>query len=169
MQVKILTENNFLPDQYGKYADPKLKYQGFPVVSFPFSISDAPEDTKTFALTFLDYDAVPVSGFTWIHWLAANIPTTITDIPENASRDNPFSMLQGNNSNAGSLVGENDPIITRHYTGPNPPNKDHTYTLTVYALDANLPLENGYWLNDFYRAIEGHVLTKTTVEVLSRK
>lgn len=169
MQIKIATNENFLPDQYGQYADPKLKYQGQPVVSFPFQINAAPEETKTFALTFLDYDAVPVGGFVWIHWLAANIPATITNIPENASRDNPFSMLQGNNSNAGALVGNTNPIITRHYTGPEPPDKDHTYTLTVYALDSNLPLENGYWLNEFYRAIEGHVLATAQVEVLSRK
>ena len=54
------------------------------------------------------------------------------------------------------------------YCGPQPPDKTHVYTLTVYALDCKLGLSEGYYLNEFRRAIEGHVLAKSVVELPSR-
>jgi Raf kinase inhibitor-like YbhB/YbcL family protein len=169
MDIHVPVVDGHLPDQYTKHCDPKLKYNGAPFVSFPISISNVPSGAKTLAIEFLDYDAVPVSGFTWIHWLAANIPADITEIPENASREHSFSMLQGNNSTAGGMIHETDPLTTRHYYGPTPPNADHNYLLTVYALDDMLPLENGYWLNEFYVAIQDHILERTLVPLLVKK
>ena len=51
---------------------------------------------------------------------------------------------------------------------PQPPDKTHVYTLVVYALDCKLGLSEGYYLNEFRRAIEGHVLAKSVVELPSR-
>lgn len=169
MKVSVPKVNGFLPDKYTKHTAPEFTYNGAPFVSFPFDVTEVPANAKILALVFLDYDAVPVAGFPWIHWLAANIPTDIGTMPENASRDNPFSMSQGNNSTAGRLIHETDPLTTRHYYGPTPPNGDHEYSLTIYALDQTLPLENGYWLNEFYKAIEGHVIEQTTVPIMVQK
>ncbi|WP_010621320.1 YbhB/YbcL family Raf kinase inhibitor-like protein [Paucilactobacillus suebicus] len=169
MQVNIPTENNLLPDRYGKYADEADRYNGRPVVSFPFSISDVPAGTKTLAIRFIDHDSIPVAGFTWIHWTAVNIDPSITEFPADASRHHDFDMTQGKNSSAGHLVGETDPKSSQGYTGPTPPNSDHAYTLTVYALDTELPLHEGYWLNEFYHASEGHIIDSVSQDVISRK
>lgn len=75
--------------------------------------------------------------------------------------------MQGNNSNASSLVNGN-PLITSGYVGPQPPDKTHDYTLMVFALDDTLPLENKYWLNDFIHAAKGHILAKAQIDLPSR-
>ena len=58
--------------------------------------------------------------------------------------------------------------VFNRYCGPQPPDKTHVYTLVVYALDCKLGLSEGYYLNEFRRAIEGHVLAKSVVELPSR-
>lgn len=167
MQISVPLVNGLLPDKYGKYAPDHDMLVGHPVKSFPINITDAPTGTKSFALVFIDFDSTPVCGFTWIHWLAANIPATMTSIPENASRAADGRFVQGNNSNAGRLVNGNQQII-RGYVGPQPPDKKHDYTLTVYALDSALPLADGYWLNDFLHAAKGHILAKAKITLPSR-
>ena len=52
--------------------------------------------------------------------------------------------------------------------GPYPPDKTHDYTLTVYALDCELGLSEGYFLNEFRRAVRGHVLDEASLELPSR-
>lgn len=167
MKISVPLKDGLLPDEYGKYAPASEMLADHPVKSFPIKITGAPAETKTFAIVFIDFDSTPVCGFTWIHWLAANIPATMTEIPENASRKLADQFVQGNNSNAGSLV-NGDPQITKGYVGPQPPDKNHDYSLRVYALDTELPLENGYWLNDFLHAADGHILSKAKFTVPSR-
>lgn len=171
MQVKVpLTTTGYLPDVYSKHAEKSATRGGFPIISPPITISDLPAGTVSLALTFLDFDAVPVGGFVWIHWLAANIKPDgdRVEIPENASQSGQFDFSQGRNSNAGKLVNVTDPKIYQHYVGPQPPNQDHDYQLTVYALKKDLDLENGYWLNAFYQQIDSQVLDAVTVHVLGR-
>lgn len=169
VQVSLPIVDGYLPDKYGKYAPDEYKYDNHPALSFPISITSLPAETVSIALVMVDDDAIPVSGFTWIHWAAANIPATLTEIPEDASRDDSFQMIQGKNSTAGGMFGATDPLQIQRYNGPQPPDKDHLYSLYVYALDTKLPLENGYWLNEFYHAIEGHILEQVKVDFLSRK
>lgn len=169
MKVSIPTENGVLAAKYAKQAAPELQRKGHPIVSFPIHIEDVPTNAKSLAFVFYDNDAIPVSGFTWIHWIAANLPVETTDVPENASQTGAISMVQGNNSTAGSYVGETGLTINQHYVGPYPPNKDHDYTFKLYALDTELPLKPGYWLNDFYKASEGHVLATAKAVVIGKK
>ena len=165
MEIQVPVTNGYLPDEYGKYS--QVMEADHPVKSFPIEVKDVPAGTKSLALTFIDFDSTPVCGFTWIHWLAANIPADWTTIPEDASRKQAGDFVQGKNSNAGSLV-KGDPAITTGYVGPQPPDKDHAYTLTVYALDEELPLKDGYWLNEFRHAASGHVLAKAKCDIVSR-
>lgn len=167
MKVSVPLTKGLLPDQYGKYASAADLLADHPVHSFPIEIEEAPAGTKAFALVFIDYDSTPVCGFTWIHWLATNLPADWTHIPDDASRQLGDQFVQGNNSNAGSLV-NGDPQITTGYVGPQPPDQDHDYTLTVYALDQELPLPQGYWLNEFLKAAQGHVLAKAKFTIPSR-
>ena len=44
-----------------------------PTYSLPFKIEEIPENTVSFAFILEDKDAYPVVGFTWIHWLGANL------------------------------------------------------------------------------------------------
>ncbi|TFZ25456.1 YbhB/YbcL family Raf kinase inhibitor-like protein [Lactiplantibacillus plantarum] len=165
MQLSIPTINDALAATYSKQAAVAQTYKGHPIISFPVDISDVPAGTHSLAFTFVDPDAIPVGGFTWIHWIAANLPATTTHIPENASQTGAIPMVQGNNSTAGAYVHETDPKVSQHYVGPYPPDKDHRYSFKLFALDTELDLQPGYWLNEFHDAIAGHVLAtaKTTV------
>lgn len=78
---------------------------------------DVPEGTKSFALTVLDPDA-PMG--TWIHWLVADISADVREVK--------------GASPAGSLQVEND-FKRLDWGGPCPPDKEHRYYFTVYALD----------------------------------
>ena len=167
MKVSVPLENGLLADEYGKYAPTSAMLADHPIKSFPITVTDLPTGTKTLALTFVDYDSTPVCGFTWIHWLAANIPATMTELPANASRDLGDQFVQGRNSNAGALV-NSDPQIITGYDGPQPPDQTHDYTLRVYALDTTLPQKNGYWLNEFIHAAHGHILDHGKIDLPSR-
>ncbi len=168
MQVSIPTIDGALAALYSKQAVPAQTYKGHPIISFPINISGVPAGTHSLAFSFVDHDAIPVGGFTWIHWLAANIPATTTQIPENASQTGAIPMIQGNNSTAGGYVGETDPKVTQHYVGPYPPDKDHRYSFKLFALDTELPLQSGYWLNECHDAITGHVLATAKTQVIGR-
>lgn len=168
MKIKVKTQNNYLSDKYTKYASEELKRSGIPYVSFPIEFEDIPSETKSLALTFIDYDAVPVCGFPWIHWIVANIPGNITELSENASEKKEFAIVQGQNSFASPLGGQKDPKIVHQYGGPTPPDKDHDYTLTVYALDKNLNVSNGFYLNELLKEIDGHVLAEKSITVVGR-
>lgn len=150
--MKIISEamnGGIIPDKYGKRGDAKDSF-GNPCLSVPFRIEDAPAGTVSYALVLDDIDSVPVCGFVWIHWIAANIKET--DIFEGASKDADF--VQGVNSCFGSNGREN----SIGYIGMAPPNAPHIYTLKVYALDTELDLEEGFFYNELMHAMEGHVL-----------
>ncbi|PWF99820.1 YbhB/YbcL family Raf kinase inhibitor-like protein [Levilactobacillus bambusae] len=168
MKISVPLQNGVLPDQYAKYATGSDVHNGQPVRSFPIRIEDAPEGTQSFALSLLDFDAIPVSGFPWIHWVAANFPGDITEIPEDDSRTLVVPHTLGKNSNAGSLINETNPSIIEHYTGPFPPDADHTYTLTVYALKSVLDLEEGFWLNELMHDADSQTLTTATCTFIGR-
>lgn len=169
MNIKINLDNNYLPDKYGKYAKSNQKELNSAIISFPFEIENIPVGTKSLALTFIDFDAVPVSGFAFIHWLACNLLPSQTNIKENLSR-NPYpNMVQGTNSRISKFFSSNPNLeLARHYIGPNPPDKDHNYTLCVYALDQMLDLKEGYYLNEFRNAIKGKILAKACLDIPSR-
>lgn len=168
MHISVpLTKEGLLADQYGKFAPASDMLADHPVRSFPIEIADVPAGTESLALTFVDFDSTPVCGFTWIHWLAANFPANTTLIGDDASRKDGHGFVQGKNSNAGRLV-NGDPAIAKGYVGPQPPDQIHDYTLTVYALDTTLDLNEGYWLNEFRHAAKGHVLEKVSLELPSR-
>src|SRR5437868_3099861 len=91
------------------------------------SWSGAPEGTRSFALTCYDPDAPTGSGF-W-HWVVANMPVSVTSLPEGAG-----SASSGAMSGA-ALTVRND-AGTREYAGPCPPPGDHPhrYIFTVFAV-----------------------------------
>lgn len=91
------------------------------------SWSNAPEGTKSFAVTMYDPDAPTGSG--WWHWVVFDIPESTTDLPAGA----------GSSTGSGMPLGAVQSVTdfgATGYGGPCPPpgHGPHQYTVTVYAL-----------------------------------
>lgn len=93
--------------------------------------SGAPDGTRSFAVTCFDPDAPTGSGF-W-HWVVANIPASVSELPLDAG--NPASGKLP----AGAVTLRND-AGTNAYAGPCPPQGDHPhrYYFTVFAVGGEL-------------------------------
>lgn len=155
--------NGYIEPKFGKFADDAHKIQKVPIRSIPVSWSDLPKDTKSLTLVMQDYDAIPVCGFSWIHWIVANIDPSKNELSENASRQN-LDIIQGKNSLASKQIcGEMPKILTNFYEGPQPPDKDHEYELTLFALNTKLDLSPGFMLNELIKAMRGHILDSTSI------
>lgn len=167
MKIKINSE--YLHDKYSKYANEEFRYKDQPVVSFPFEIKDIPEEVNYLCFTLIDHDAIPVCGFSWIHWSVANIPSANNNIIEDFSRSlDDETILQGKNSFASFFVGETDTNIIQKYVGPTPPDKEHNYTLTVYGLAKPVNLENGFFLNELCKEMNGKIICETTINLKAK-
>ncbi|MDR3074727.1 MAG: YbhB/YbcL family Raf kinase inhibitor-like protein [Candidatus Methanoplasma sp.] len=133
---------------------------GMPSYSLPISIIDPPSDAVSFALVMVDYDAVPVCGFTWIHWLVADMRRLSLDENESVSAKD---IKQGVNSfhSCASPLSSEEAV---GYGGPDPPDREHEYVLEVFALDKELGLENGFMLNDLVKAMDGNILAYANIK-----
>lgn len=150
--------NGEFADKYGKRGT-EFGAGNMPSYSIPFSVSGAPEGTKSFAVVLDDKDAVTAAGFVWTHWLIADLHRT--EIAENESAT-ASDFTQGANSWASVLGGLNAEEAAC-YGGMAPPNCRHRYDLTVYALDTDLNLPRGFRFNDLHYAMQGHILAQATV------
>lgn len=160
--MKVSADFTTIPDAYAKHAPEGNLTDGVPVVSFPFYISDIAPQARYVHWEFVDDDAIPVSGFQWIHWSVANLPldalmydfndSRALQIPEDFSRQLPALIpeaVQGRNSAASPMAGGKDPAVSQRYNGPQPPDKQHDYMLAVYATSRPLQgLREGFWLNE---------------------
>ena len=151
-------ENGVFHDRFGKRGS-DFSPNGMPSRSIPFSISDAPAGTQSYAVVLDDKDAVTAAGFVWIHWLIADL--TATSVPENDSIA-AQGYTQGANSWA-SVLGELSIAEASAYGDMVPPNYPHRYDLTVYALDTQLNLPQGFRYNDLHYAMQGHILATASV------
>lgn len=146
-----------IQDKFGRRGT-QVNENGIPTCSLPVKIEDFPVETKTFALVLEDKDSYPVTGgFVWIHWLAANL--TRNELFENESQT-ASDFIQGANSWMSIQGGKQSRELCSFYGGMRPPNGPHLYELHVYALDAVLELENGFYLNELYHAMAGHILAE---------
>lgn len=165
MRITVPFENKIIPDRYSKHTN-ELEL-GNAVVSFPFSIENVPAGTKTFAWSFVDYDSIPVCGFAYIHWTVANVPSAKTVIEADFSRTD-SQHLHGKNSLVSKFLSTDFSAIEDNYIGPYPPDKDHLYTLKVYALDTELALERGFYLNELMHVVEGHILAEAEIDLVGK-
>ncbi len=152
-----------IADQYGKRGR-QFSKAGLMTWSLPLKIEDAPENTASFALVMEDKDAIPVCGFSWIHWTVANL--TRAEIKENESAQ-ATDFVQGTNSSSSRLGGV-DRMAASFYDGPAPPDAPHVYEIHVYALDTLLDLRRGFYMNELYKAMDGHILDQFTLKGLYR-
>lgn len=149
-------KDGYIATRFGKFGEQKI--EGVPTRSLPVAWSNVPDGTKSIALIMQDYDAVPVCGFSWIHWLVADIDPSTDGLAEDASRID-ASLIQGKNSLASKQIcGDLPDHVTSYYGGPRPPDKDHEYEVRVYALDTKLGLAPGFRMNELVHAMKGHIL-----------
>lgn len=96
-------------------------------VSPQLSWSNAPEGTKSYAITMYDKDAPTGSG--WWHWLVFDIPASTRALPQGAG-DPAKNLLP-----APSMQSRTDYGVPG-YGGPCPPpgHGTHQYVVTVFAL-----------------------------------
>jgi Raf kinase inhibitor-like YbhB/YbcL family protein len=128
--------------KYSEYADG---------VSPPLSWSTV-QGAKSYAVILEDPDA-PQKPF--VHWLAWNIPASVTGLPEGVQEQprltEPDGVLQGRTTR-GSIG----------YYGPRPPVGEpaHHYHFQVFALDTVLSVPFGADRDALLKAVQGHVLAK---------
>ncbi|MFT8872570.1 MAG: YbhB/YbcL family Raf kinase inhibitor-like protein [Sporolactobacillus sp.] len=150
-------------DKYGKRGT-QFNMNSVPTCSIPLKIENPPAHTASYALVLEDKDAYPVTqGFSWIHWLAANI--TKDELLENESQTS-SDFVQGVNSWISSQGGQQSQSLSSFYGGMAPPDAPHLYELHVYALDTLLDLTNGFYMNDLYKKMDGHILDCFTLKAL---
>ena len=133
-------ENGKIPDRFGKANQN---------VNPPLEFWEVPENVETLALIMDDPDAEPVVGHPFDHWIVFNIPPDTSRINEDSV---PAQALQGEND-----AGEN------RYYGPQPPDQEHTYVFKLYALDTELPLNEGASKEEIEEAAEGHIIEEATL------
>lgn len=126
-------------------------------ISPQLSWEDAPENTKSFAVTIHDSKAPTLSG--WWHWVVFNIPADVTELEEGAGDVSKNMVQEG-------IVQSKTDFGTYGYGGPCPPENDpaHPYMVTVYALDTEdlgLDKDAGPALVSFN--LEQHVIAKASL------
>lgn len=150
--------NGRIHDPYGSRGT-QVHASGIPSYSLPFQIKQAPKKTVSFAFVLEDKDAYPLIGFSWIHWLGANLRKT--EVMENESMHADF--IQGANSWISIQGNSMDRISASYYGGMTPPDKAHTYEFHVFALDTLLELSNGFYLNELFHRMKGHILEEAVL------
>jgi len=151
--------DGIIQDKYGKRGTQFNKAK-MATYSIPLKIEEAPEKTVSYVVVLDDKDSVPVCGFVWIHWLVADL--TRNELKENESIS-ATDFVQGATSwyaRGGGLSA----LESSLYGGMAPPNEPHTYEIHVYALDTKLNLKPGFFLNELYKAMDGHILDTATLK-----
>jgi Raf kinase inhibitor-like YbhB/YbcL family protein len=116
-------------------------------VSPPFSWSDAPAGTKSYALICDDPDA-PMG--TWVHWVLWGLPPETKSLPEGVPAQAVLTGGARQGLNSWPRVGYNGPCP--------PPGPPHRYFFKLYALDAVLTVPANANKAALEKAMAGHIL-----------
>jgi hypothetical protein len=122
-------------------------------VSPPLQWFNVPTGTRSFAVVMFNPDGSNGAGVT--HWIAYDIPDSITTLREGASNGFFPALVGGLNSNGTTL-----------YSGPCPPagEQPYRYVVTIYALDlAREALKAGLDRDAFLDAVRNHTLAEASI------
>lgn len=136
LSLGLYGQNSFTlqSETLGGNATSEHEFNGFGCtgdnVSPPLSWSDAPDGTKSFAITMYDPDAPTGSG--WWHWVVFDIAKDVSNIIENAGNIE-MKLMPDNTTQSITNYG------VAGYGGPCPPENHgiHQYVITVHALDVD--------------------------------
>ncbi len=109
-------------------------------ISPSFEIFGVNPEAKSLVLIMDDPDASPE---VWNHWIKFNIPPTTQEIIEGEEPEG----ISGEGT--GGDLG---------YSGPCPPDNEHSYVFRLYSLDAELTLPEGSSREEVEKGMEGHIL-----------
>jgi len=129
----IVAQNTFTltSNDLGGEASIDQEFNGFGCTgknqSPQLSWKNAPQGTKSFAVTMYDPDAPTGSG--WWHWVVFDIPSTINELVSNAGN---VTLNLAPRESIQSITNYG----TNGYGGPCPPKGHglHQYVITIYAL-----------------------------------
>ena len=133
------TEGGSIPSKYtcdGADVSPPLAWGGI-------------SDSAKFLVLICDDPDAPMG--TWVHWVAMNIPPSMTGFDEAVSND---TLTQ-----AGVVQGITD-FRRSAYGGPCPPSGTHRYYFKLYALDTSLSLGSEATKKQVEEAMAGHILAQ---------
>lgn len=138
--------NERLPDKFASLGIP-----GAENVSPPLSWANAPQGTRSFALTCIDTNPVARN---WVHWMVLDIPANIHSLSFDASDNRmPQNCMELKNS-----------FGKYGYGGPMPPPATgiHNYVFTVYALNVEKIDTEKRFLSEkqFLELIKGKTLAR---------
>jgi len=122
-------------------------------VSPPLAWSNPPPNTKSYAIIM--FDPVGRGGLGVVHWVAYEIPASMTSLTEGEASQ-PSSRFKGGTGTAGLST----------YAGPCPPmgDKPHPYVITLIATDLDAgALRAGMTRDELGAALTGHVLGATSI------
>lgn len=116
-------------------------------LSPPLRWSGAPEGTASWALVCDDPDA---PAGVWVHWVLYGLPAETRALPEGVPCEE--TVL------GGARQGRND-FRRLGYGGPcPPPNGEHRYQFTLYAVDGEIDLPPGATKRELLEALQGRVV-----------
>ena len=139
-----------------------------------FEISNITGKAESLVLIVDDPDAKKVpkklggQGKIWVHW-------TVWDIIPFADNAESEEYDMKDNITIPSFTPDKDRIALKDavegitsfqrtgYDGPAPPDKEHTYRFSIYALDTKLSLDSKATKTDLMKAMKGHILDQDTL------
>ncbi len=119
-----------------------------------FYCEDAPNNTLSLAMIIDDPDAKKVpkklggQGKIWVHYTAWNMVNFAGSDMIAPYRDSVEGMTSFQRTG---------------YDGPAPPDKEHTYRFSIFALDTKLSLDSKATKTDLMKAMKGHILEQDTL------
>ncbi len=165
MSLKLMSEgitDGIIKRKYGRLAGNDI--EDIPQLSIPLNWINVPKEAKSLAITCIDYDNYMEEGYAWLHWSVANIPASVSELPEGCSLNiscvDP-RIIQGRTSWSGEMPG--DSPLCRRYGGPAPIVSPHEYEFRLYALLGYMDLKDGYYHNQFRKAIQSLVIEEAVL------
>ena len=137
-------DGDIIPDDYVEEAN----------ISPPLSWSNPPENTKSFAITVTDPDLPAEFNFprSFAHWMICNLPSETRSLPKGASPNG--DLPESAREMRSDFVTFNISGYDRGYGGPWPPDREHRYIFTIYALMTDkLDVDLDGDLEEFSRAV----------------
>jgi hypothetical protein len=146
---------------YSDGGDIPLKYgcdvaQGAPMITPAVTWTNTPKVAVSFVLILHDMDGAPMKASQDVtHWTVYNIPASADALPEGILPD---AAVAGDGLQGKNVRGVNG------YQAPCPPKGGpaHHYVFELYALDTKLDLPAGAARADILKAMDGHVVGKSS-------